>query len=618
MNRKPILNRSQKLEAFFPALEPIQSLNLRAALFRALTELKRDGTLDQNIFVRKSMLDDCKGPKFEELLAAFSTSVVRKVLAEDATDCSIAKQLILNDAALSCCHEMLFPLTLSYRIGLKRRLQEKSEREQRYHRLGRLLDVKKNELAQRTQSLDDASKVRNNKSIPRRTIDKLERHVDSNWSGDMDWVKILIRSDRHEPTNGLLERHFGNVWSHVSDDTVHKIRPESKESLLQELERRVIVQNDRLQKWRNIQDNLSKSSKSRVPEIMSQAQGLAIATPVANTNRPKDVGRDLMTRRTTSTKRSAVQRVEIAVPDDYTISSFTKQSMGPQRESSVRYQSARTSPTKAVVLSEMSETEIQSSNESSLNTPSSNADDSLSFVDPLGTNKSLGKIQNKNSTKVHRVSHGVIDRKRDLEFPRKPSVESTPLESDEFLKQISMVDGNSRDVEHSSSLLDKLSLVERTRMSMALMSPQKPTVVAEKNHTATPASSIAKDLEESVQTQFPDDHPIDTLLDRTRQSMSLMSSRSQSRRLSSKTRASMVYPISQFHSPRRDQSPFRAAEHSIVEEVLPDLDVDYETVFKSRPKIRLSPKLRPVPDVVSGSGEPACMEEPLNSEDDFA
>ncbi|KAH0407058.1 hypothetical protein KCU90_g23381, partial [Aureobasidium melanogenum] len=69
-----------KLQPFFPPLEPIQSLNLRAALFRCLNELKKNDVLGREATLRKTMLDDCKGEKFEEVLLLFSAIVLRKQL----------------------------------------------------------------------------------------------------------------------------------------------------------------------------------------------------------------------------------------------------------------------------------------------------------------------------------------------------------------------------------------------------------------------------------------------------------------------------------------------------------------------------------------------------------
>ncbi len=69
------LTSSQKLQPFFPALEPLQSLNLRAALFRCLDQAKKNGVLGRDTVLRKTMLDECKGDRLEEVLAVFSIAV---------------------------------------------------------------------------------------------------------------------------------------------------------------------------------------------------------------------------------------------------------------------------------------------------------------------------------------------------------------------------------------------------------------------------------------------------------------------------------------------------------------------------------------------------------------
>ena len=68
-----------KLQPFFPPLEPLQSLNLRAALYRSLDQLKKNGILGRECMLRKTMLDECKGEKLMEILLLFSTAVLRKV-----------------------------------------------------------------------------------------------------------------------------------------------------------------------------------------------------------------------------------------------------------------------------------------------------------------------------------------------------------------------------------------------------------------------------------------------------------------------------------------------------------------------------------------------------------
>ena len=49
---------AEKLQPFFPPLEPLQSINLRAALYRCLDGLKKSGILGRDVVLRKTMLDE--------------------------------------------------------------------------------------------------------------------------------------------------------------------------------------------------------------------------------------------------------------------------------------------------------------------------------------------------------------------------------------------------------------------------------------------------------------------------------------------------------------------------------------------------------------------------------
>lgn len=64
-----------------PTSTPMQSLSLRAALYRYLAELKKNGTLlPREVVLRKTMLDECRGERFEELLAGIAMGVLRRVV----------------------------------------------------------------------------------------------------------------------------------------------------------------------------------------------------------------------------------------------------------------------------------------------------------------------------------------------------------------------------------------------------------------------------------------------------------------------------------------------------------------------------------------------------------
>ena len=140
----------------------------------------------------------------------------------------------------------------------------------------------------------------------------------------------------------------------------------------------------------------------------------------------------------------------------------------------------------------------------------------------------------------------------------------------------------------------RASLIERTRMSMAFMSPHKHASQAEKSSPISPPSilKLKEDQPSSVDDPLlKDDRKGETLLDRTRESMLLMSARPPLARRTSKSRHSKMYPTNHFDSPLKQHTE---EEQSIMEEILPNDDIDYDSVFKSRPKIAQSPPLRPV------------------------
>ena len=538
------------------------------------------------------MLDDCKGPKFEDMLAALSTSVLQKVLANDQTDTSAAKKLALDSPDSHLYFRSLLPLTISYRATLKEQLREKKELNLRYHRFGRLLDTKKDEISQRTHNFDETTKLWKAKTIPRRTVDKLKKHVEVNWYGDKAWVDILTKSDRYPMTNTLIERPFDQVWPHVTNDTVHKIRPDNKESLLETLEKRVAAQNERLDRWRKFQESLTEENDTGSMEGVTALGNLGPSPPATGhgiTETP---------RRTLARSDHAV-RLSSCRGHSRTSSLRTTENSLPASDARPLYgrcvnepESLSKSPTKRV-HSQIHHTRRHSSRQ--VNTPSSSADRNLSFIRP----ETAGNF----STDSEET--GLVSSLRKMSVAEEMHDKSEVLGSE--ILQSSLPALNQASVLVASTNISsvstrpqmspqKLSLAERTRMSMAMMSPVKTTYTADQapSLSASPTRETAEDDTEYFSHPTVDLHPMETLLDRTRQSMSLMSTKPQGRRPSHRLRSSAVHPTNQSDSPRKNMSSYEEDNTSILEEILPDLDVDYETVFKSRPKIALSPRLKPM------------------------
>lgn len=539
------------------------------------------------------MLDDCKGTKFEDMLAALSTSVLQKVLADDETDESAARKLILNTPDSHIYHKSMLPLSVSYRAVLTGHLRERRELRLRYRRFGRLLDMKKDELAQRTHIFAGTADLWKEKTIPRRTVDKLKKHVEVNWYGDKTWVDILTKSDRFPMTNSLIERSFEQVWPHVTNDTVHRIRPDHRESLLENLEKRVATQNERLDKWKRIQESLLKET---------DAKGLEEATPqvkieptllATRSEKSEAPGGDLAQSDHTVRFHGGRGHSRTSSPRKNEASS----AISDQRLPSVRFFREHDSPAKPPnKLAHSQALHPRTHSSSKVSTPSSKADDSLSFIRLEMTNdcstdvdENLDLISSLQKMSVSEIAHGELDiSSSETKWAFLPTLDQTSTRAAD-------VNGLGTFAELPRSP-QKLSLVERTRMSMATMSPLKSNPAADQapSTSASPTRGTAEDGMQYFDLPVAGLHRSETLLDRTRQSMSLMSTRPQGRHVSQRPRSSIVYPANQFNSPRTNTHPYEEDNTSILEEILPDLDVDYETVFMSRPKIALSPRLKPV------------------------
>ena len=152
----------------------------------------------------------------------------------------------------------------------------------------------------------------------------------------------------------------------------------------------------------------------------------------------------------------------------------------------------------------------------------------------------------------------------------------------------------------------KHSLIERTRISMGI-----------------PSSDIAEVLEprppskkENVPKKATTDLRISSisLLERTRQSMSILPAKA---REPQKLRQSQSFPINQFVTPRKQQpnsNNEESGKDSTPRELLFAEEADYTSVFKSRPRIKISPISSPMPhegsrlDNVGEDYESAIME----------
>jgi hypothetical protein len=158
------------------------------------------------------------------------------------------------------------------------------------------------------------------------------------------------------------------------------------------------------------------------------------------------------------------------------------------------------------------------------------------------------------------------------------------------------------------------SLAERTRKSMAFNSmdsihtiePERCVVLSPDQHAFEKAGKPVE-ADESFDRRA-------SLLERTRHSISLAPAAAPRSKKSSHTRSrTSVYPINQFETPRRagnrrstvngiEEEPMEKRTATPMEKLLSP-DAEYDSVFKSRPKIAMSPVLTPCRDGEGLEGE---------------
>lgn len=248
-------NPSQKLRPFFPPLEPLQSVNLRAALFRALTELKKNGDLGRETIIRKTMLDDCKGEKFDELLVDFSTAVLRKLVAASASEMLWNPVMTLSTASSisPTDYQNMIPLILAHQISLNATGARRSRVQETYEQFSRLLDEKKVELADRANNVYNQTH-----ELQGIDSDALARELQTNWLGSEEWATVLLHGGCQSSTDAFLELPFSKAWKQATDSTVGDLSSGVKSDLVVDLEARLLRLRGRLRTWHEYSDSLRK------------------------------------------------------------------------------------------------------------------------------------------------------------------------------------------------------------------------------------------------------------------------------------------------------------------------------------------------------------------------
>jgi hypothetical protein len=269
---------AQKLRPFFPPLEPLQSLNLRAALYRCLNDIKKNGVLGRESVLRKTMLDECKGDRFFEIMALFSAAVLKKVLATsraNTTNAAVARHLGTASTLTSQQQASMLPLAIAHKAALVGLLRRKGETRARFVEFEAKLDTKASDVEKRIRKCTDTPRAER-PAVARRDADAVKKQLADNWVGNQKWLDVILHGDRVHAGDAFLSNRFDKVW-HMVERGRHLEDAAPEAGLLEDLQSRVHEQQTRLQQWKTFHEEMCKdntTSRIKSQEVSAPVKDL--------------------------------------------------------------------------------------------------------------------------------------------------------------------------------------------------------------------------------------------------------------------------------------------------------------------------------------------------------
>jgi hypothetical protein len=653
----------QKLQPFFPPLEPLQSLNLRAALYRCLNELKKNGELGRESVLRKTMLDECKGDKFYEILALLSNVVLKKVLAareHDEQNATVARKLATASVLSTQQQQSLLPLAIAHKAALVRLLERKEQKRRRYLEFENLLDAKTDDINTRIRKTKDTPRAKR-PALTQKEADAIKKQLTDNWIGNQKWLDVMLHGDDIQAGDAFLGSRFDKVWRMVEHGRkLEDVTPEV--GLLENLQSRVQEQQNRVQKWKAFHEKLQNDKAQSAPTVSrdvavvkefkfddhlqyqlpskrNKTESKPVQRPTmcsdyedvlremdselscVSTFKPKRVAVPVTRRRTSSSDtRSPVRSRKITQPDPVPESPASpinlvrpvQQMKNPSLEKVPLLLPSRRRPitstptdseatlighTSALRSIEPVSYPVESLDEEYQQSEPGHDSTAIMPESPQEAPSPATVLMEDSPQLPHRSPPPEPSHAYPSEPPT-PIMKSPELDVEEALAEqiiTSIGDATPSPVKKPQPRMS-MSLIERTRMSMARTNSFEPI---EESPPPLPSPELP-----APPTVEPDADRHASLLERTRLSMIAMQSKPRQslapreKKDKRKSRNSL-FPVNQFDTPRTRKS-FEMIEESkstdperTPKEALFSDEIDYDRVFKSRPRIATSPVFSP-------------------------
>ncbi|KAK6448653.1 hypothetical protein FP744_10004903 [Trichoderma asperellum] len=241
---------ASKLKPFYPPGDQLQSVNLRAALVRALEQAKKNGDLGRDTIIRKTMLDECKGERLEEVLAFFSTAVLKKVVSDSLATSrgylSPAVELAFENKGYKSEKSHLIALSMAHKASIRQVLRRKEAAKARFKDLAHVLDDKEDDIIRRREALEIKEMDGGGQTVSDNARAEMRRAVHHNWAGSEAWMEALLCGDPKH--GGLLATGFDRVWRRAQKGRLNDLDTDDV-GLLEQLDNRVKLQKERLHRW---------------------------------------------------------------------------------------------------------------------------------------------------------------------------------------------------------------------------------------------------------------------------------------------------------------------------------------------------------------------------------
>ena len=579
----------------------MQSSNLRAALFRCFSGLKKDGVLGRDIYLRKSTFEDCKADTTLKIMLSFSNAVLLKVLASHAASgSSIVGQLLQAENVPPADPTLLMPLAIAHRKSLSSRLSRRRVLRARYRDLSNALENKDQDLAQKFEKIVETQEFLDQNPPSESTVDRVSRVLDQQWQGNRVILEVIAQGEEQEMSDVLLDDGFEAVWHKAGTGEFDGDISTSQNGLLQDLEKRVTDQRARVEYWKDFKNDISAGTNH---QITSPSLGKQPKTSPKSLRYEQRKEKELVFSPRKSPRKSMwpeFSSVDPTATEERVIEARNQPEFAAMVSSSplaAKSSKVIESVSAGLLIHNASEKDHDDSSFSELSanelhrtqaqlsskSPRSSDHTGFNYEVPTTPLADTQKISSSTRSGVS-VSSDVIRASEDL--IHKSESPSTKTNEDEQLaeKLVSIALDTALTPEHLA-----LPLIERTRQTMAFARPDQYLL-----HKSPPPLDSHPTRQREMSPVIP--LTAANLAERTRQSISLVPARAKRSRDSTHVRrTSKNFPTNQFETPRKQSGVQRLTPP----EELMSPRAGYDSVFKSRPKVALSPVASPEPE--SGS-----------------